>query len=240
MKNNTSPILIKFGKKEHLEQLKNGIVHFSSLETFQKDPTTFRGDSMEGKLLLDPSKPLLVNGKDISPYIQRAVISYDVDCPLLSFSASMLSTSNCHKTPRGLYMINESFVNEMKQFGDHFLSFNAFAFIAALSAEFSKTQCDYEYHPIAYIDKNNHLLIQNHFSKLSEERRKFGYLFVKDTANSYLLQNEWRFVAFDIHSHYFKKDSRGTNVRTDFSTEMPVMDIESLRTLQCSGEFLYD
>ena len=161
MKKGTSPILIKFGKKEHLEQLKNGIVHFSSLKAFQEDPTAFRGDSMEGRLLLDPSKPFLINGKDISPYIQRAEISYELDCPLLSFSASMLSKDNCHQTSNGLYTINEEFINEMKQFGDHFLIFNAFAFINALIAEFRKTQCDYEFHPITYIDKNNHHLIQN-------------------------------------------------------------------------------
>ena len=40
--------LLKFGKKEHLEQLKNGIVHFSPIELFQEDVTAFRGDKMEG------------------------------------------------------------------------------------------------------------------------------------------------------------------------------------------------
>ena len=240
MKKDTLPILIKFGKKEHLEQLKNGIVHFSTLETFQEDPTTFRGDSMEGRLRLDPSKPFLINGKDISPYIQRGETSYELDCPLLSFSASMLSMDNCHQEPNGLYTINKNFVKEMKQFGDHFLIFNAFAFIDALIAEFSKTQCNYEFQPMTYLDKNNHPLIQNHFAKMSEERREFGYLFLKDTANSYSLQNEWRFVVFDIHSQYCKRESRGTNIKTAFTTEIPVMETENLCTLQCSDEFLRD
>ena len=75
---------------------------------------------------------------------------------------------------------------------------------------------------------------------MSEERREFGYLFIKDTANSYSLQNEWRFVAFDINSHYCNKDSKGTNVKADFTTEMPIMETDSLRTLQCSDEFLCD
>ena len=38
-------VLIKFGKKEHLEQLKNGIVHFSPIEAFQNDPTVFIYDN---------------------------------------------------------------------------------------------------------------------------------------------------------------------------------------------------
>ena len=67
--------LLKFGKKEHLEQLKNGIVHFSPIELFQEDVTTFRGDKMEGKEYLDLSKPFVVNGVDISAYIEKAVIS---------------------------------------------------------------------------------------------------------------------------------------------------------------------
>ena len=51
-------LFIKFGKKEHLEQLRNGIVHFSTLKTFQKDPTSFRGDKMEGRLYIDPKQPV--------------------------------------------------------------------------------------------------------------------------------------------------------------------------------------
>ena len=73
-------LLIKFGKKEHLEQLKNGIVHFSPIELFQEDPTDFRGDKMEGKHYIDTSKPFLINGTDISMYIKEAVVSYELNC----------------------------------------------------------------------------------------------------------------------------------------------------------------
>ena len=89
-------MLIKFGKKEHLEQLKNGIVHFSPIELFQEDPTDFRGDKMEGKHDIDTSKPVLINGTDISMYIKEAVVSHELNCPVCSFSASLLSYNNCH------------------------------------------------------------------------------------------------------------------------------------------------
>ena len=62
-------LLIKFGKKTHLEQLQNGIVHFSPIELFQKDSTSFRGDKMEGREYIDLSKLLVVNGLDISKYL---------------------------------------------------------------------------------------------------------------------------------------------------------------------------
>lgn len=83
-------LFIKFGKKEHLEQLRNGIVHFSTLKTFQKDPTSFRGDKMEGRLYIDPKQPMLVNGLDISSFMKECVISYETNCPEFSFSASIL------------------------------------------------------------------------------------------------------------------------------------------------------
>lgn len=233
-------LLVKFGKKEHLEQLRNGIVHFSTLDVYQHDLTKYRGDNMEGKLLLDPSKPFLIDGTDISPLIQRVEISYETDCPLLSFSASMLSVKNCHVLSNGLYTINETFLNEMRQFGEHFLLLNAFEFVDALIDEFKKTQSDYEYHPITYIDKNDHRRIEEHFAELPDEKKEFGHLFIKDTANSYPLQNEWRFVVFDIHNHYSTKQSKGTNIKTAFFSQMPVMGTDSLSTLRCSKEFLFN
>ena len=233
-------LLIKFGSAEHLEQLRNGIVHFSTLETFQEDPTKFRGDRLDGRLLLEPGKPFIINGHDFSSYIKEAVISYDTDCPQLSFSASMLSKSNCFKLSNGLYSINENFVEEMKQFGDYYLIINAFEFIDAVTDELEKTQCYYEYHKMAYIDKNNHQLIRDYFAKLSSGRRKFGHLFIKDTANSCPLQNEWRLVAFDIDNRYCAKGCKGTNIKTGFSTQMPILETERLTTLRCSENFLFD
>ena len=110
-------LFIKFGKKEHLEQLRNGIVHFSTLKTFQKDPTSFRGDKMEGRLYIDPKQPMLVNGLDISSFMKECVISYETNCPEFSFSASILSRKNCHKCTDGLYTVNQEYLNEMRQFG---------------------------------------------------------------------------------------------------------------------------
>lgn len=182
-------LLIKFGKKGHLEQLRNGIVHFSTLETFQKDPTTFRGDRLEGKLLLDPSKPLIIDGCDYSPYIniKEAAISWETNCPQLSIFASMLSKKNCYRLSDGFYSINWDFVDEMRQFGEYYLIINAFEFIDAVTEELEKTQCYYEYHRITYIDKNNHQQMRYYFAGLSSERREFAHLFIKDTSNSYPL-----------------------------------------------------
>lgn len=232
-------LLLKFGKKEHLEQLKNGIVHFSQLETFQNDPTTFRGDKMEGKEYIDPSKPFIINGHDISSYIKEATVSHEYECPLWSFSASMLSYKNCHQISDGIYSPNESFITEMKQFGDYFLSFNGYAFIDSLKQEFDRTQCSYEYHPIKYMDKHDYDLIHKYYSGFSEAESHTRHLFVKDTANGYPLQNEWRIVFFD-HGNQYKLNHGGVNIQTGFSTPMPIFPVNDLSTLRCSKEFLFE
>ena len=232
-------LLIKFGKKEHLEQLKNGIVHFSPIELFQEDPTDFRGDKMEGKHYIDTSKPFLINGTDISMYIKEAVVSYELNCPVCSFSASLLSYNNCHMVSGGEYAPNDDFIAEMKKFGDYFLVFNAFDFIDSLAKEFEITGCGYEYHPVVYIDKHNHELVRGYFDTKSEDQKSTAHLFVKDTMNSYPLQNEWRMIFLDHSNHYRLNGTSGINLRTDFSTQMPIFSTDQLDTLRCTKEYLY-
>lgn len=231
-------LLIKFGEKEHLEQLKNGILHFSTLETFQDDPTSFRGDRLDGKLLYDLREPFLVDGRDISPYLKEVTFFPETDCPQLSFSASILSKKVCVKLSNGLYTINESFVEEMKKFGDHFLILNPPEFIRAVTDDFKKAQCEYEYHPMVYMNKRNPKLLREYFRGLDENRREFAHLFIKDTANLYPMQNEWRLVVFDTYNHYCTKSCKQINIETGFSTQMPVLETEGLVSLQCSEEFL--
>lgn len=232
-------LLIKFGKKEHLEQLKNGIVHFSELEVFQDDPTAFRGDKMEGKDYIDPSKPFLINETDISPYVKEVIVSREFEIPVFSFSASLLSYKNCHKISDDLYTLNDEFIAEMKQFGDYFLIINAYEFIDSLSKVFQSSKCGFEYHPMTYIDKRNYNQVHEYYAKLDEERQRTGHLFIKDAINGYPLQNEWRFAVFDDNCHY-RLDNGGVNIQTAFSTQVPIFCTDVMNTLQCSKEFLFE
>ena len=231
-------LLIKFGKAEHLEQLKKGIVHFSTIETFQEDPTSHRGDRLDGRLLLEPM--VIINGHDYSPYCEEVLLSHETDCPQLSFSASILSKEICHITPKKLYAINEDFIEEMKHFDGYCLIINASSFVRALKTELDKAKCDYEYHKMDYVDKHDFHKMREYFSGLSSERQPSGHLFVKDRTDSYLLQNEWRFVVFDINSQYSTKKDTGVNIKTGFSTPMPVLRTEELATFQCSEDYLLD
>lgn len=235
---------IKFGKKEHLEQLKSGIVHFSRLEVFQNDPTSFRGDDMEGRVFIDTNKPFLIDGIDISKYAESITLSYNLicedgsECIPLSFSAAKLSKKNCHKLSDEVYTINADFLAEMKQFGDSFLVFNGYEFMDSIKRTFEQAPCDYEFHPISYINKHDYQKVQLYFNELSEETKPFGHLFLKDV--SYVLQSEWRIIAFDTRHLYQLDQSGSVNIQTDFRTNMPILETNLLHTLQCSKDFLFD
>lgn len=59
-------LLMKVGKYEHLELLRNGHVHLNPLSRFRDDETNFRGDALEGSYRLDINKGIYINGVDIS------------------------------------------------------------------------------------------------------------------------------------------------------------------------------
>ena len=139
----------------------------------------------------------------------------------------------------GEYAPNDDFIAEMRKFGDYFLVFNAFDFIDSLAKEFEITGCGYEYHPMVYIDKHNHELVRGYFDTKSEDQKSTAHLFVKDTTNSYPLQNEWRMIFLDHSNHYRLNGTSGINLRTDFSTQMPIFSTDQLGTLRCTEEYLY-
>ena len=47
---NSSYALVKYVKKEHLEDLKNGRIFFNAIKKYINDGTDYRGDSMEGRI----------------------------------------------------------------------------------------------------------------------------------------------------------------------------------------------
>lgn len=230
-------LFMKFGKKEHLEQLKNGIVHFSPLSTFVEDPSSFRGDPLEGKLLIDLSYPVLINGMDITPYVKQATQSFVGFDSILSFSASMLNHRNCHVYKNGLYSPNDDYIAEMAQFGSHVLIFSATDFVIALKNTLKSHTCNFEYHPIFYCNKTDHTSISEHLKDSQPEQNPYDYCFIKDRT-PYSRQNEWRAIIHDINGE-FPIDSTGSlNIKTEFRTKMPIFRTFELKTLQVSDEFL--
>lgn len=132
------------------------MVHFMPLSSFVGDSTCFRGDRLEVRLLLDLKKPFLINGVDVAPYAKEIVLSYDGFDSILSFSTAMINHVNCHVTKDGLFTLNDDFIEEMMQFGDHVLVFCAEEFIWSLQEKLKTYGCNYSYHPIFHCDKSNY------------------------------------------------------------------------------------
>ena len=230
-------LLMKFGEKEHLEQLKNGIIHFSPLSTFVEDSSCFRGDPLEGKLLIDLSHPVLINGLDITPYIEQATQSFVGFESILSFSASMLNHANCHAYKNGLYSPNDDYIAEMEQFGSHVLIFSANDFIIALNKTLKSHTCNFEYHPIFYCNKTDHTAISKYMKGRQIEKNPYDYCFIKDHT-PYSKQNEWRTIIHDIDGEFPIDSTGGFNLKTEFCTKMPIFETLELKSLQVSDEFL--
>lgn len=230
-------LFLKFGKKEHLQQLKEGIVHFRPLSSFIEDTSNFRGDRLEGSLLIDTSYPILINGFDIAPYTKEAVQTFVGFDSILSFSIAKLDHTNCHAIKDGLFALNDDFIEEMKQFGSHVLIFSADDFIRGLTKAIEKHKCICAYGPISYYDKTDHAKISKHFQSLADSENPYEYCFIKDFF-PYSKQNEWRVIIDDVNDEFHINDTGGVNIKTEFHTEMPIFDTTALTTLQASEEYL--
>lgn len=83
--------MLKVGQYEHLELFRKGNVHFNPLSFFRNDSTTFRGDELEGKFILDTSKGFFINGIDISKFgTGTGTLTYEDSDNALIFCAAIL------------------------------------------------------------------------------------------------------------------------------------------------------
>lgn len=229
--------ILKFGKEEHLEQLRHGIVHFSPLSKYINDSTLFRGDRLEGKLLINAHEPITINGVDISPYVKEITYSNIGSAGILTFCASILSHNNCHPISENLFVPNDNFIDEMKKFGEYVLVVQYEPFCQSLEQALESKKCSYEYHPIAYCNKDLYddsaRILRSKFAN-----SHYGECFIKDF-DLYRIQGEWRFIIDDSDNEFPIEANGGVNIQTNFSTEMPIFCAEDLRTLEISENFLY-
>ena len=148
-------LLLKFQKEEYLKPIQQGVFHFSSIETYRDDPTSFRGDEMEGKLFGDPKSPFLINGIDISPYLKSVIFSKEYEGRILSICFSKLDLNNCHEIGEDLYTPNNDFIEEMTKFGTSFITISSYEFCDCMAKALENKKCSYSFHSIIYNDKND-------------------------------------------------------------------------------------
>ncbi len=191
---NSCYALVKYGKKEYLEELKSGKIFFNSIKKYRNDGTAYRGDSMEGKIPIDPSTIAIYDndGKNIFDCIPKPDIVTQTlynDKNLLMFCASAITKEIMEEKEKKHWRLLEEYKKEMKQFGDYALMFWSSEFLEKINeAEKYTTQFGYDAGIVKYRDLSD-------FTDMSAYRTTGNITdryFVKGLP--YKLQNEWRMI----------------------------------------------
>lgn len=186
-------LLFKVGKYEHLKSFICGNVHFTPLSYFRADGTLYRGDELEGKLVVDTSKGVYINGVDISKMGAEVRITqtYLNSDNTLIFCASRIDSNNAQKDGDE-YNVSVEFIKEMRKFGEYAVVFELDTFANSLFERLKNEGCRSSCSKVAYCDKNNSNDVSEQIAKKREILKSSSLYYIKDIA--YEKQNEWRFV----------------------------------------------
>lgn len=225
--------LFKVGKQEHLELLRNGIIHFMPLSYFRGDGTAFRGDELEGKYIIDTSQGLFINGIDVSKFGTgfRATMNYVDSDDVLIFCAAMLEQKNFEKHSSDSFAFEESFFNEMRKFGQYAIIFDHLQFIDSIKVALSNIRCNFTWGKVTYCNKNDHIHMRECIKNMEGQHSDTTIYFIKD--ESYQLQNEWRFIINWLNpSSVLKRNDDGS---LDLKIKpVPASDVFDLNTARKS------
>lgn len=188
-------LIAKFGKREHLEQLLNGEIFFNNIQYFRDDGTDFRGDSMEGRIPIDPTKIQIFdkNGKGILesvPYPTSVIESFLNDNDLLMFCAATITKDILEYQGNNTYCFKDEFKSAIREFGDYALLTNTSDLLdhirAVTDESGQKIACDSG--RIIYRDLSDF----SDYSQYNTTGSPLDRYFVKSI--EYKNQNEWRLI----------------------------------------------
>ena len=195
MRKTSSFLIVKFGKREHLEQLQKGEIFFNAIETYRNDGTDYRGDSMEGRIPIDPAGIKIYDkeGKDILEKFPRPDIAYEGlvgDENSMMFCAAAITTEILDNVSGNTWHFKEDFKSAIKNFGEYALLIWSSELIEhiARTKDTSGQNIIYDSGPICYKDLENYADMDNYRKSDNLDDRYF----VKGL--SYKNQNEWRVI----------------------------------------------
>lgn len=199
MADNKNFLLAKFGKKEHLEALKNGEIYFSAIKKYRNDGTAYRGDYMEGRVPINPEEIKMFdeNGIDIWPKLKKGLVSVSQswlgDDDLLMFCATAITEHIMEPVENNIWMLTDKFKNAIKEFGDYVILIWSDELMEKIknSEENRVSELGFEAGLITYRDLSD-------FSNMDAYRSTGSQLdpyFVKGEA--YRNQNEWRMILYE-------------------------------------------
>lgn len=221
-------LLIKFGKKEHLQMFKDGSVHFNPLSLFRNDGTAYRGDELEGKYVIDTSKGFFIDGIDISKFGSgfQATQTYENSDDVLIFCAAVLDSSNSLIESANKINVDDTFIREMRKFGQYAVVFDGAEFASRVTETLKTMHCNLAYNGIEYCNKNDHEGMRSKINKLKPVLEDFSIYFIKD--KSYEVQHEWRYIIDRFQHDYMLNPDKSLDLKIKPFNVSNIIDIDKM------------
>ena len=186
-------LIAKFGKEEHIKQLQKGKIFFNSIQKYRDDGTDYRGDSMEGRIPLNPNDIEIYGACgerlfDTIPrpdFVTQSVLN---DENLMMFCASTITKNIMIEVGNNIWHFKDEYKKSMAMFGNYVMLFWSSELLNKI-----ETSVDCNGQKIGY--DSGMVLYRNltDFDDTHEYRITGSPLdryFVKSL--SYKVQNEWR------------------------------------------------
>lgn len=193
--------LVKFGTKEHLQQLADGYMFFNAVKSYREDKSDYRGDLNEGKIPVNPQKIELImqNGENLFDIVSRpdtVMRSVVGDEKTLLFCASKLDEKVFRKiNDTNRKNLCDEFRSEVHKFGDYALLITANELIYKMQKLVDHKYTGFLRGSVEYRDLKDFSEEQD-FGKIYFPNENFyDPFFVKDV--KYTWQNEWRMILQD-------------------------------------------
>ena len=188
-------LLAKFGEEEHIRQLQEGKIFFNAIQAYRNDETTYRGDSMEGKIPIDP-KTIAIYEKDENnifdkvPYPDVVTQSFSGDEGLKMFCAALIDTGIMDDLGNDEWAFKEEFKEAVKDFGEYVLIFWSAELLENIKNTRDETgqKILYDAGRILYRDFTDF----EHTEEYRTTGSDLDIYFVKSLM--YKMQNEWRII----------------------------------------------
>ncbi|GEM_PF-1292850 len=214
-------LIAKFGKKEHLELIKEGRLYFNPIKKYRDDGTDWRGDKNEGIRPINPCEISIKDneGKDFFtdlgiPRPTKVSESIQGDENTFIFCSAMI-TQDVLILRDGYsneYILNETFKNAIHNFGEYVLFFNPYEILERLRSVRLKHESEFGYisGPIIYRDLEDFSEIGDYSTAYNISNSFYDRYFVKDI--SYRNQNEWRLLIDGTHKPLEPNCGRGFSI----------------------------
>ncbi len=182
--------IIKFSKKEYLEQLKQGKIYFKESKFFKNIEENHIGDSREGKIKVNPNT--IPKSEDIIYQIMRKTEELNFfkkkDDKTPIFCCSIIDDKIINIIDERHYDFRKEFIGEMKKWGNCFILINLDEFLYKLNEACKKQEIYYYANKVEY-DQRERILT---YQQAQLELTFFSFLSFYHKIKDYKWQNEFR------------------------------------------------